>query len=428
MADMQKVYKLFSPAPLGKGQDALYVDLDQVRGSAGLIGRMARKTRLSDQPGCQVITGHRGSGKSTELWRLGRELTQPENGQDAKYAVVTLCALDALDPNDVDVPELLLAVVRQVAETLREEPYGIELKPAYFDTLWSRIKDALGAELDLTGGDLTTPLGRIGLAVKSSPDARATVRKALEPHTATLLKAANDVVGQAVAALDKQGRKGLVVIVDDLDKMITRPHDAGCPTTEYLFVHRSAQLTGLNCHTVYSIPIEIAYSSMEPTIRSRYGGALHVVPMTRVTGRPPDRAPHCEGIERLKEVVRARAEAAGADLRDLFEDGKMRDLILFTGGQPTELMTMTREAIVAEGLPIGEAGIKRCRTEAERKYRRLVRKEHMAVLRQVAKTGQVVRSDETEPILRELLASRTVLLYMNDDEWYDLNPAARDLA
>jgi energy-coupling factor transporter ATP-binding protein EcfA2 len=428
MADIQQVYRLFSPAPLCEGQDNLYVDLDPVRGSAGLLRSMARKIRFSDQPTCQVIAGHRGSGKSTELWRLAGELTTPKNDQDSKYAVVTLRALEVLDPNDVDVPELIPAVVRQVAETLRAEPYKIELKPGYFQQLLPRLKGALQTEIELTGADLATPLGTIGLAVKNSPDARAEVRKTLEPHTGTLLQAANDVIGQAVAALAMQGRMGLVVIVDDLDKMIARPHvAAGCTTTEYLFVHRSAQLTGLDCHTVYSIPIELAYSSQGPTISSRYGGTLHMVPMTKVTAPPPERVPYEDGITLLAEVVRARAEAAGAGLDDLFETDRLRELILFTGGQPTELMTMTREAIIAEGLPIGAPGIKRCKTEAERGYRRLLMKEHQALLREVAETGQVTRSDTTEPILRDLLASRTILLYRNDDEWYDLNPAARDL-
>ncbi len=426
MADIRKVYRQFSPAPLGPGQEPLYVDLDDVRGNAGLVRGMADKIRLSDESVYQVITGHRGSGKSTELWRLARELTTPQNPDDPGYAVVTLRAIEALDPNDVDVPDLILAIVRQIAATLRDE-HHINLKPAHFVQLLSRIKKALGTEIDVSGAELAAPLARISFAVRNSPDARAEVRKVLEPRTGNLLEAANEVIGQAILELGKRGLAGLVVMVDDLDKMTTRSHETGCPTTEYLFVHRSAQLTGLRCHMVYSIPVELAYSNQEPTIRARYGGALHVVPMTKVTTRPPSRQPHEPGIEKLTEVVRVRAEAAGAQLADLFEDGALRELILFTGGQPTEVMTMTREAIVAEGLPIGAAGLARSRKEAERAYARNVLEEFKPVLKQVADRGSVTRSVETEPILRDLLASRTVLLYRNDEEWYDLNPAVRHL-
>ncbi len=219
MADIRAVYRQFSPAPLGAGQENLYVDLDDVRGNAGLVRRMAEKIRLSDEPVYQVITGYRGSGKSTELWRLTRELTEPQDQDHQKYEVVTLRAVEVLDP----------------------------------------------------------------------------------------------------------------------------------------------------------------------------------------------------------------AEAAGAKLADVFEVGVLRELILFTGGQPTELMTMTREAIVAEGLPVGTAGLARCRKEAERGYARNVLEEHKPLLKRVAETGQVPRSTDTEPVLRDLLASRTVLLYRNDEEWYDLNPAVRHL-
>ena len=426
MADMKRVYKLFDPAPLGDDRADLYVNLDSVRGSAGLVRRMAQKIRLSDPPTCQVIAGHRGSGKSTELWRLGRELTHPEDAKDSTYAVVTLRALDVLDPNDVDVPELILAIVQQVAATLGGAPYRIKLRPGYFQELLPRLKKALGTEVEITGGDLVTPLGRIGVAVKNSPDARSEVRKALEPHTGTLLQAANDFFGEAALAVEKEGKAGLVVIVDDLDKMITRPHtEAGCPTTEYLFVHRSAQLTGLACHMVYSIPIELAYSCHEPTIRQRYGGVIHMVPMTKVTTPPPDRAPYEEGITLLTDLVGKRAEAAGAALDDLFQDGTLREMILFSGGQPSELMTMIREAMIADGLPIGQAGLRRCITESERGYARLLMEEHKPLLKEAAETGNVTRSNETEPLLRDLLQNRTVLLYMNDDEWYDVNPAAR---
>jgi hypothetical protein len=70
MSDLLKpIYAAFTPAPLHKGQDDLYVDLDSVRGDSSVIDRMKLKILLSDEPSCQVITGHRGSGKSTELWK-----------------------------------------------------------------------------------------------------------------------------------------------------------------------------------------------------------------------------------------------------------------------------------------------------------------------------------------------------------------------
>jgi hypothetical protein len=84
----------------------------------------------------------------------------------------------------------------------------------------------------------------------------------MEPDTGNLLNAANDTISEAVLELNKKGYKGLVILVDDLDKIVIRPIDhLGCSSAEYLFVHRAAQLTAFNCHVIYSMPISLANSA-----------------------------------------------------------------------------------------------------------------------------------------------------------------------
>ena len=118
-AQLPKIYAAFSPAPLQSGQQDLYINLDDVRGNTGIVQRMAQKIRLADEPTCQVLTGHRGSGKSTELWRLRHALQEP-SGEAPRLFVVQVQADDELDRNDVDFPEVLIAIVRQVAAQLRK--------------------------------------------------------------------------------------------------------------------------------------------------------------------------------------------------------------------------------------------------------------------------------------------------------------------
>ena len=68
----QRVYREFSPEPLPPDrQTDLYVDLDEVRGKMDAVSRLERTIRFAEgKPTCQVLAGHRGSGKSTELLRL----------------------------------------------------------------------------------------------------------------------------------------------------------------------------------------------------------------------------------------------------------------------------------------------------------------------------------------------------------------------
>jgi hypothetical protein len=424
---LQAIYSVFDPAPLRDEQQDLFVDLDPVRGGWGIVGRMAQKIRLAEGPTCQVLTGHRGSGKSTELWRLRRELEDPGEGAGRMF-VVQVQADNDLDRNDIDFPDVLIAIVRQVAEQLRARA-GIDLKPGYFKDRWQRLKDLLGTDISFDSIDLDTGMATLSATIKNSPEARARVREALEPDTNNWLHAANDVIGEAVLRLREKGYRGLVVMVDDLDKMITRPHEsAGCNTTEYLFVHRSAQLAAFHCHLIYTLPIELAYSHHEPTIRRLYGGHLPVVPMTKLSTPPPRPRPYRPGIEKFRGLIRARLAHAGVAEGALFRTDRVRDdLIRLTGGQPTELMTLIREALVTEGLPVGTAGLRRSRTEAMRSYRRQLRADHWPMLDEVRRTGQVVRTLDNETAFRELLESRALLLYVNKQEWYALNPAVADL-
>lgn len=424
---LKEIYAVFSPSPLQPEQSALYVDLEDVRGNTGIVHRMAQKIRLADAPTCQVLTGHGGSGKSTELSRLRQELQEPTDG-GARFFVVQIQADDELDRNDIDFPEVLIAVVRQVAEQLRARA-NIELKPGYFRDRWERLKNLAWTEVDFEKLELAAGLAKLSAAIKNSPDARQQLRKALEPDTNKWLTAANDVIGEAVQLLARKGFRGLVVIVDDLDKMITRPYElAGCSTTEYLFIHRSAQLTAFKCHLIYTLPIELAYSHHESTIKRLYGGHLPVVPMTKLAAPPPNSRTYAPGMKKFREIIGARLKSVGATDKDLFRKNKTRDdLIKFTGGQPTELMSMVREAIVTDGLPIAAAGLKRCRIEAMRSYRRQLRSDHWPLIEEVRRTGAVVRTPENESAFRELLDSRAILLYVNDKEWYGVNPAIDDL-
>ncbi len=428
MADLLKnIYAAFNPTPLHKGQQDLYVDLDSVRGDSSVIDRMKQKILLSDGPSCQVLTGHRGSGKSTELWRLRHALENPASAADRLF-VVQVQADEELDRNDIDFPEVLVAIIRQLAGQLKERAQ-INLKPGYFKDRWQRLKELALTEVEFEKLDLDVGMAKISSTIRNSPDARKKVRRALEPDTDNWLKAANDIIGTALLELKKQHFRGLVIIVDDLDKMITRPHEeAGCSTTEYLFVHRSAQLTAFQCHLVYTVPIELAYSHHESTIKRLYGGDFPVVPMTKIETPPPNLKAYPKGIAKFREMITARLSSVGATEEHLFESNKVRDdLIKLTGGQPTELMTLIREAIVTNGIPIGAQGVKRATQEVMRSYRRQLRGDHWPVLEEARKTGQIIRTETNEKPFRELLESRALLLYRNDEEWYGINPAIEKL-
>ncbi|NLS94025.1 MAG: hypothetical protein GXX96_17840 [Planctomycetaceae bacterium] len=243
-----------------------------------------------------------------------------------------------------------------------------------------------------------------------------------------MLEAANDLIGEALVELSKKDKQGLVLIVDDLDKLIVRPREGMIATTdEYLFINRAAQLTGFRCHVVYTIPLSLAYSHHESSIRRNYGG-VPVVPMTKVSTPPPECRPHQPGIDCFRGIIDRRLRAAGAEFGEVFENEEIGfDLIRLSGGQPTELMTLVREAIITRGLPINQESLKRAQLEGNREYSRMLMACHWPIIAEIRRSGRFARGAEHEEAFRELLNCRAILQYVNDREWYGLNPMVADL-
>ena len=416
--DLKRIYQVFDPAPLTADETDLYVDLDKVRGSSGLVNKLAQTIRLSGKPTCQLLAGHRGSGKSTELQRLQGKL---ENGPE-KFFTVFCEILEDIEPNDVDFPDVLIAIIRQMADQFHKR-LEIKLKPGYFKQRWEEIKNLLGSDVDFTTVELGVGLARFSAAIKSSPNTRLEIRKNLEPRTNSWIDAANDVISDAALKLSNKNYVGLAIIVDGLDKMTLRPHpEVGCSTAEYLFAERHAQLTAFNCHLIYTMPIALAYSCRERDIANLYGcAAPPVVPMTMIfdaAGRK-----NKAGFDKFRDLIRKRLKKAGAKENDVFDNNSTRDKIIeYSGGQPRELITLIRDSIIEAELPITLSAIKKVARKARHAYARQLRKEHWAIIEQVRRDHALRRTEENDLLYMELLDNRAILQYENGGEWYGLNP------
>ena len=422
MSDLIKeVYRAFDPAPLTEEVKDLYVNLDEVRGNSGFVSGLANNIRLSDKLTCQLVTGHRGSGKTTELRKLQIEL---ENSAEKLFVV--FCEIDKdVDRNDIDFPDVLIAIVRQMATQLNER-LGIKLKPGYFKQRWDELKTLLSSEVEFEDVGLQSGLLNVSAAIKSSPDTRMKIRKHLEPTTNSWIDAANDVIGEAILELDKKGYNGLVIIVDDLDKMVLRPHsDAGCSTGEHLFVNRESQLSAFKCHLRYTMPIALAYSCQERKIANLYSlPHIPIVPMTKI--KTDIGADYKPGFERFEELIDKRLARAGAKKEEVFGDNVCDQLIELSGGQPRELMTLIRESIAGGELPISSSSVERATRKIQHAYARLLQREHWDIIEQVKESHSFERTDELDKYWMDLLDSRAVLQYVNDKEWYALNPLVPD--
>ena len=424
-------FKACNPAKtlvVGNPEDRqYYIDFSAVRGGR-IIEALGRTiTRLSpDEPTCQLFTGHIGCGKSTELFRLKAQLEQQQ------FHVVYFESSKDLDMADVDVTDILLSIAKAVSESL--EAIGIHLKPRYFAKLFTDIKDFLQTPIELsTEAELSVGIAKITAKTKDSPQVRDQLRQHLEPRTKGILDAINEeILGRGIEELKLRGKKGLVVIVDNLDRVDPRPMPSGRSQSEYLFIDRGAQLRGLKCHVVYTLPLALMFSNEYETLKNRLGAGVapKVLPMVPVKLRDGRDSP--KGMVLLRQLVLARAfpnvnaEARLNLIPEVFDHPETLDrLCRISGGHVRSLLGLLYNCLQQEDPPFSrsclESVIKGCRDDLSL----AVDDQEWEMLSQVVQQQIVKGERECQVLLR----SGFVYEYRDEEgRWFGINPALAETA
>jgi hypothetical protein len=423
---LQNFYHACNPAKtlvVGNPEDLqYYIDFSSVRGGR-IIEALGRTIiRLSpDEPTCQLFTGHIGCGKSTELFRLKAQLEQQQ------FHVVYFESSKDLDMGDVDITDILLSVAKSVSESL--EGIGIRLKPRYFGQLFNDIKEFLQTPIDLSlEAELSVGIGKITAKAKDSPQLREQLRQHLEPRTQGILNAINEeILERAIAELKSRGKKGLVVIIDNLDRVDPSIKHTERSQPEYLFIDRGAQLRRLSCHVVYTLPLALMFSNEYDALKNRLGGGVapKVLPMVPVKLRDGRDSP--KGMALLRQLVLARAfpavePQARLDLiPEVFEDPETLDrMCRVSGGHVRNLLGLLYSCLQQEDPPFSrrclEGVIKNTRDDLALG----VDEQEWELLFQVVQQ-QLVRGERECQIL---LRSGFVYEYQDEEgRWFGINPA-----
>lgn len=416
--DLARLYQAFDPAPLTPNQQtSLYVDFSEVRGEdpkSKIVDSLAAHIRLSRRTTCQLLSGHRGSGKSTELYRLQEHL---RTGTPRIFAV--FCDIDeALNRNDLAFPDLLLAIVRQLAAQL--EALRIKLAPGYFLDRFQELKEFLGREVQVDRLELGDGLNTLVGSLKRSPISRRLIRDALERKVDSLVHAANEVISEARNALQPLGYSDLAILIDNTDHLARRTgKDAEEFPGESLFIGRFPEVSGFACHTVYAAPLALVFSVRNRELLSLYGRETPIVGISKV--RTTDGKPHAAGVEKFREMIHRRFELAKADSKGVIDAAVCDTLIQLSAGQPLELCALLRDAMV-RGLPISAKTVEVLKRQAARAYERWLERSHWQIIEEVRAGQQPVPDESNRTTLRDLIEGRAILYYQNEREWWGVNP------
>ena len=414
----------FQPLPAG---DAAYVDLRSVRGDANILRDLGNKIiRSPGRNTCQLYAGHRGAGKSTELLRLQADLNKK-----GCFVVYFAADQDDLDPEDTEYTDILIACTRRLLEQLKNANPQPLL--AWLNERQQDLKELAFTEIRFDDLKLETAIGlfsKLSSNIRAIPTERAKIRAKLDPHTVTLLSALNQFIQDGKRHLPSD-QSQLVVIVDNLDRIVPINREEKRTNHEEIFIDRANQLKGLDCHLIYTIPISMVYSSRVSDLRDIYDNDPLVLPMIMV--EMPDNQTVCkEGMDQLKELIRRRVRkyAPNRPLEtNIFESLEVLEkLCLMSGGHIRNVMLLIRSAFDhIESLPITKQAVQRSITQAKEIYHRTVEENQWSLLVEVYKSKAIKNDDE----YRKLLFNRCILQYAFFHDggemqvWYDVHPLIR---
>lgn len=422
---LRGIYNAFNPAPLPAGSE-LYVDCQAVRGGSNVLVALGETIRFSNEPTCQLYTGHRGGGKSTELLRLKQDL------ENKGCTVVYFSAEDTdINPEDVEYTDILIACTRHLLETVREADPRPVL--SWFKERLQALEDLMLTEINLNNPGATfnvSDMVKITSSFKTQPTQRARLRKVLNPYTEKLVNALNHFISDAQQKLPAD-RQRLVLIADGLEKVTLIPRDEGRTNHDEIFIDHSEQLKGLDCDVIYTVPISLVLSSRGPDLMETYNCTPHVLPMVMTQDRQD--LEHQAGLEILHDILQSRVNsvpsASGMVLVGEVFDGHetLKQLCVMSGGHVRNLMLLVQTAIKyneKEALPIEANGLQQAVRQLRKVYRDAVSADQWDLLAAVYDTKQIINNEAH----RRLLFNRCLLEYREEESWHTVHPVLRDVS
>lgn len=415
LTEIYNLFEPFQPPPEGA-----YVDCKDVRGGWEVIRELGRKITRSNKPTCQLYSGHRGVGKSTELLRLKEYL------EEKNYFVVYFAADDEdIEPQDAEYADILFACTRRLVEAIKLKNHNPLLD--WMKERWESLKDLALTEISFEGLTLEAQISqfaKITSNLRATPDKRRELRQKINANTPSLVEALNDFIKEAQKSLSTDSQ-GIVLIADNLDRIVETKEGNKPSNYDEIYLNRSQILRGLACHVIYTVPIAMVYSGRATQLENNYDKP-DVLPMIMV--RKPDGQDNSSGLNRMKELVSRRISLIEQDLfktivskvddldtPQVFDsDETLTKLCLMSGGHVRNLMQLIQKAIDwTDELPITSKAAKRAIEETRETYLKTVRENQWDILARACHQKQA--ENDTEHL--RLLLNRCLLEY----RYYDAN-------
>ena len=329
--------------------------------------------RVTQQPVKILFSGHRGSGKSTELMRLAKDLEE-------EFFVVHFSAR-SLNIADLNYVDIMLACAAAVFREATNRARGVKIPTALLKKVLEWLTNEVTTETTVAvpqSGSLGAKINALVFSIEGKYGretvTRTTMRERLFPRITDLVEQANEVCDKIK---DVTGRSPLVIL-EDIDK-------ADRADARKLFFDHATTLNSPACPIIYTFPISLCYSY---EFTGRIGDYSRHFLLPNVSLYDMDNTPNPVGHDALKEVVMRRISEslfAGEALKDIIElsGGLMRNLVRLVGDAALIALTEKKSVITSEM-------VQRVAAEMTNDYRRLLLVDHYDALRKAHKTKEII--------------------------------------
>jgi hypothetical protein len=351
----------------------------------------------------QILSGFRGSGKTSELLRLQTQL------RNDGYAVVYLDIEDYFNTElPVNGATFEFALAAGFADNSEDQQV---LKPGG-ETGWQRLQrffKRIDLQVEVAAGPVN-----VKAALREDESFQAQVENIARNNRRKFRESLHLFFVESAAALNNA--VGTVFIVDSIDHFRGRTErfQEVRESVEMLFSESAEDLTLPNMNVIYTVPVYV-----QPAL-----GLRRDVLNMKVAEKDGERC--TPGMRALERVLKRRAP--GGNLERLL-GGEVERVLHNSGGLFRDLLRLTSEvALTAHGLPASPEEITRAEATVRANMQSALSLEQIDILRRVHETKKLLPAKDEWPDVTDLMASGAVLKYPNGQEpWFGVHPLLQSL-
>ena len=385
---------------------------------------LATRISWSEAASVHLLSGQRGSGKSTELRRLRHTL----HGGGCE---VFLCDMrDYMNlTTPVEITDFLISIMGALNDALQKQ-YD---KGLTHQSYWERLIHFLRTDVEIKDLKIEGNIGAgkfgIGASLKDDPSFKQRLQEHLRGHVARLVRQAHEFATEVVTFIRQSHanpNKKVVLLIDSVEQIrgVGEEADRVHKSVENLFSGHAESLHFPLLHMIYTIPPYL--TPLTPGLGRLLGGGT-VCNLPSVHIRQRDGTPDQVGLTVMSHIMERRYET----WQEIFTPPQLDHMALMTGGDLRDFFRFAKDCLTrAASLPEAQLPLpEKVLQDAENHLRRdllPIAAQDADWLRKIAASKNLELESIAElPRLARFFDTHLVLNYRNAEDWYDVHPLLR---